>query len=101
MPWFCLLCGGEDSAGSVQPGMFNCVCLNARGIVSKTSDLMAYLSAHHVDILSVTETFLNPDVLNFELCPPGCIVFQQDRDRHGGGVMILIRDNLVVHRCWG
>ena len=78
--------------------MFNCVCLNARGIVPKKLDLRAFLCAHHVDILSVTESFLNPDVLDSELCPPGFVIFRRDRHRHGGGVMVLVRDDLVAHR---
>ena len=103
-PWFCSLCDGVDSGDgaesdeAVQPGMFYCACLNARGIVSKQLDLMAYLSVHHLDILCVTESFLDFEVLDSEVCPAGFVIFRRDRDRHGGGVVALVRDNLVVHR---
>ena len=99
MPWFCSLCDGRDSVEPVPPGMFNCVFyLNARRIVPKKLDLQAFLCDHHVDILSVTESFLDPDVLDSELCPPGFVIFRRDRDCHGGGVMVLVRDDFVAHR---
>ena len=75
VPWLCSLCAGEDLIVPAQPGIFNCVCLNARGIVSKKLDLVAYISGRHVDVLSVTESFLDPDVSDSELCPPGFVIF--------------------------
>ena len=52
----------------------------------------------HVNVLNVTESFLVTDALDSEFCPPGYVIFQRDRDHHGGGVMALVRDVFIAHR---
>lgn len=89
MCWYCSRCFC----------VINCVYFNTSGIVSRKLDLLAYLSVHQVDVLGISESFLDSSVLDSEVCPPGFVIFRRDRDRHGGGVMVLVRENFIVHRC--
>ena len=59
---------------------FNCTVLNARSIGNKRIDLHALLISKQIDILAVTETFLNEDVLESELSSS---IHRHDRNRHG------------------
>ena len=60
--------------------------------MSKRFDFLAYICACGFDIIAVTETFLDDSVHDSHVAPPGYSVFRCDRNRHGGGVMILVRD---------
>jgi len=44
-----------------------------------------------VDIVTITGSFLDPSVFDAEICPDSYSVF-----RRGGGVLLLVRDNLQV-----
>jgi len=74
----------------------SCVCLNARSILPKCHDLFALKCSFNVDIMAITETFLDTEIMDTELCPPNYNIFQRDRTRHGGEVLILIRDHIKV-----
>ena len=76
------------------------MCLNSRSIVAKCSDLFAYLCCHHVDILAITETFLDESILDTEICPCNYVTFRRDRSRHGGGILLMFKQDLQVsHRA--
>ena len=45
-------------------------------------------------MLAVTETFLDDSIHDSHIVPPGYVVFRKDRNRHGGGVLLLIRESL-------
>ena len=83
-PWFCPACFASelpyhqtsklsyaDTSVSTQisPPSWNryssvsCLCMNARSIVNKTSDLLALLDSRSLDLVAITETFLGPDIL--------------------------------------
>ena len=81
-----------DSSGNV----LSCVCLNSRRILPKRFDLFAYICCHKVDILAITETFSDSSILDAEICPQTYVLFRHDRSRHGGGVLILVHDDLHV-----
>lgn len=42
---------------------------------------------------------MGSSILDSEVCLPGFVIFQRDRDRHGGGMMVLVTENLIIHRC--
>ena len=46
------------------------------------------------DIFAVTETFLDPNVADFEIDINGYIVYRHDRNRHGGGVALYIKSSI-------
>ena len=96
--WYCSVCSPEcqhcDPPTTGGTKYFSCVCLNARSILPKRFDLFAYICCHQIDILAVTETFLDSSISDAEICPSNYVVFRRDRSRHGGGVLIIVRDDL-------
>lgn len=73
---------------------------NVRGLRTKCSDLYNNILNENYDILLFTETWLQSDIHDGELCDARYDVFRCDRDlrlcgkRSGGGVMISIRRDL-------
>lgn len=74
----------------------NALCIvswNAQGISnsSKQYELNKFLNESHADVICLQETFLNHHnsfyVNNYT-------VYRRDRDAHGGGVAILLKDNI-------
>ena len=79
------------------PGL-SCMCLNARSIVNKNLDLLVMLDANRMHILAVSETFLDDNILNSELGCSSYTIFRSDRDRQGGGVMLLVHNIIPATR---
>ena len=79
--------------------------LNCRGLQQKTSELKAIIDYIKPDIVCGTESFLrgikpgkNPELNSInspEIFPPFFNVYRNDRNSDGGGVFILIHQNLV------
>ena len=99
-PWFCSACIEEPAVdpSGCQHSVLRCVCLNARSLFPKRYDRFGYLSSVNADIVAVTETFLDDTILNSQFCPKHFICFRRDRDRHGGGVLILIKSSIPAVR---
>ena len=119
-PWFCPACFASefpyhqtsklsyaDTSVSTQipPPSWNrsssvsCLCMNARSIVNKTSDLLALLDSRSLDLIAITETFIGPDIPSSEIFPPEYHVFRKDYSRHGGGVLLAVCSFIsTVHR---
>jgi hypothetical protein len=55
-------------------------CFNAQGLVNKFLQLHDFLSSVHVDIVSISETWLDSSVKYSEFVPNGYKIFRQDRD---------------------
>ena len=59
--WYCSVCmsncNHSSECSTKENDNLSCICLNARSILPKRFDLLAYLCCHKVDILAVTETF--------------------------------------------
>lgn len=70
--------------------------VNARSVVNKTVELEAFLLEHSPDIVTISETWLSCDVCSSHTFPPGYVVLRKDRCTRGGGVAILVRDNVPV-----
>ena len=47
---------------------------------------------YHPDIICVVETWLDPTIDDFEISIQGYCVHRVDRNRHGGGVLVFIKD---------
>ena len=100
-PWFCFYCKESlakhvcelDSATSAQSGI-SCVCFNACSVVSKRFVLSAYVLAGDFDEVAITETFLDDSIHDSHIVPPGYTIFRKDWNRHGGSILLLIRDSL-------
>ena len=106
-PWLCHMCRAENSDDNsddnsdiqCRSGGLSCLCLNIRSVVSKRNEFLAYVLAHDPDLVAVTETFLDDSVHDSHIIPPGYVLFRKDRNRHGGGVMLLVRGSINVSRC--
>ena len=48
-----------------------------------------------VDIVVGMESWLMPDIHVNEVFPPGIIVYRQDLDGHGGGVLIMVKNDMI------
>ena len=89
--WFCSnCCVSVQHIPSTDHHGQSCLCLNARIILSKCHDLFAYISSFSVDIVAVTETFLDSSVLDAEVCLKNYVIFRKDRTRHRGGVLMIV-----------
>ena len=70
----------------------------SRSLFPKHFTLLAYLSAVDADVVAITETFLDESILNCQFLLTNYVVFRKDRNRHGGGIMILVRSSIPVVR---
>ena len=63
--------------------------------ISNLSKFQELLYSESVDIMFVTETWLNSNVSNIEILPNGYNIYRADRSlrRTGGGVLIAIKHN--------
>lgn len=66
--------------------------------MNKSLDLQALIHYQGLDRMAVTETFHSDAIHNGELVGAGYSVYRRDRDRHGGGVMLIIRDSIAATR---
>ena len=80
-------------------------CLNAQSLVNKFLQLHDFLSSVHVDIVSISETWLDSSVKDSEFVPNGYKIFRQDRDLNfytqgtytqtsRGGTLLLVKNYL-------
>ena len=96
-PWFCTIClklAPVTVTDSHHAAQLSCACLNARSVLPKRFDIFAFICTFHIDILAVTETFLDDTISDGEICPGHYQMFRRDRSRHGGGVLIMIREGI-------
>ena len=70
--------------------------LNARSLKNKLSLFQSFaLSTNHY-VICVTETWLNNHIYNQEILPPNYNIFRRDRESRGGGVLIAVKNNILV-----
>ena len=63
--------------------------------MNKLDELRVLCSASNFDIVCVVESWLCPDITDTEICIPGFKIFRRDRNRHGDGILIFVKDTLV------
>ena len=75
--------------------------LNCRSLIAHIDVILVLAQELCIDVLALTETWLDDSVLHTELCPQHCgfSIVRKDRNRHGGGVAVLLADNIrfAVH----
>ena len=72
----------------------NILYYNARSLVPKLDELALLIETHNPDIVCIVETWLSDDILDNEISFPGFHVYRFDRNRHGGGVALYIRNHV-------
>ena len=78
--------------------ILKCCSLNARSIVNKRSELQAVASTKDLDIIAISETWLNSDIMDQELLSSHYNIFRKDGLGRGGGVLLAIREGLRCYR---
>ena len=73
--------------------------LNCRSFLSHKDEIVQLICTLHLDVLTVSETWLDDTVPNGEILPVGFnySLYHRDRNHHGGGVAILI-SNCIFFR---
>ncbi len=87
--------------GNLRPTPFGlkCLCFNARSIVNKRNDLKALLLSTCPHVVGITESFLDEEIMDPELVDGAEYeVFRRDRNRHGGGVMLIVHKSIPTSR---
>jgi len=73
---------------------FNLSVINFRSIKNKQAELQAFLVTHNVNIIIGTESHLDDSITNSEIFPNHYQVYRNDRNTYGGGVCILVDNNI-------
>lgn len=68
--------------------------LNIRSLLPKHDELCLLAKQSNADIICLSETWLDNSVFDSEISINGYTVVRRDRNRHGGGVCIYIRNTL-------
>lgn len=66
--------------------------LNCRSFLAHKDDIFDLLCSFHIDVLTLSETWLDDTVPDAEILPAGCdfSLLRRDRNRNGGGVAIVL-----------
>ena len=71
--------------------------LNVHCLEPKTDQIQHYLCKYDIDILALSETFLNDNITDSHVSIDGYKLFRKDRvDRIGGGVAFYVRNGIEV-----
>ncbi len=69
---------------------------NARSVLPKLDELKITAAENGPDVICITESWLSQEISNVEASIPGYVLYRHDRDRHGGGVLMYIKDYIQV-----
>ena len=84
--------------GNTSKSEIKCVCLNARCIINKKTELNIMVDDIKPHIIGITESWANNDITNAELGLEGYVMFRKDRiGRRGGGVLLYIKDTIPAY----
>ena len=68
------------------------IYFNVRSLLPKIDDLRIICSLYLPDFVCIVETWLDPSIDDTEIFIQGYCVFRVDRSRHGGGVLVFVKD---------
>ena len=69
---------------------------NAHSVLVKLDELCVLCSLYDYHIVCVVESWLSDNVPNSEISLDGYHTFRQDRDGHGGGILIFVKSELCA-----
>lgn len=75
---------------------FRLINVNFRSLRNKVVDLETILLSYKPHITVITETWLSKHIADSELVPSGYSIYRCDRNEHGGGVAVVVPNNLCV-----
>ena len=74
------------------------MCLNARSIINKKTELNIMVDDIKPHIIGITESWANNDITDAELGLEGYVMFRKDRmGRRGGGVLLYIKETIPAY----
>lgn len=62
--------------------------------MNKTAGLEYMLVNYDPDVVTITETWLRSEIQDNEIIPPGYKIVRRDRQSRGGGVAIIVKENI-------
>ena len=71
--------------------------MNVDRLLYRFAELKQLLHETRLDILAITETKLDSNTSDSEVNVEGYITTRKDRNKHGGGVLIYYRDNIIAY----
>lgn len=99
-PFRCGNTGKGRGTHSQRTRTYQCLYTNLDGLSNKTAELETIMNEENPDIIFLTETKCNPEMLNATLFNTDCYTIvrkdRPDQAAPGGGVTILIKKTLVV-----
>ena len=82
---------------------FKIAHLNVNRLVNKLDHVKEFVYKHSFDILTLSETWLVPNIMDNEIMVPGYSLVRKDRHSLtkscGGGVIIFVRDGIPLSLC--
>ncbi len=83
---------------AVAPHPLSLTATNTNSLLPKMSELMKEVEDFHPDIITITESKLRPGIQDADIFLPSYQLLRQDRpgDTRSGGVVIYVKDHLVV-----
>ena len=77
---------------------FSFAHLNVRSIMNKLDHFRILMSKKPFDVICLNETFCDSSISDSEINLPDYSIVRRDRNRHGGGVAMYIRNSLAFIR---
>ena len=74
-----------------------CVCLNARSIINKKTELNIMVDDIKPHIIGITESWANNDITDAELGLEGYVMFRKDIMGRRGGVLLYIKETIPAY----
>ena len=92
-------CNPVETNKVTKPMLPKFALINARSLLPKVDELIANLSVHTVNLVAVTETWLNDDIEDNLVSISGYNIFRRDRPyRRGGGVCVYLSEHIHAKR---
>ena len=85
------------SVSQSNDGLFICH-LNVRSLLPKVEQIRYVVDYADIDILCLNETWLDADIGLHEFSIDGYVAVNKPRNRHGGGVLVYVKNNVSFKR---
>lgn len=87
----------QQSSGNTNANHIPVYLANVRGLYSSSqlSELPKLQSGLSSGMLALTETHIDSTLPNSIFCQPGWCMHRRDRSRHGGGVALILKEELM------
>ena len=73
---------------------FKIGCLNIRSLLNKIDKIRTIVTECNFNVMGICEMFLDDNVADNEICKEGYNIVMKNRNRHGGGVLLYIKEGI-------